>query len=122
MQVGLPGTVHRVRPGVGGAVIATLSIPPNDPRFHGGGPAPEVTSITPSVALPGHTVVIKGLNLKKATVKVGSKAAVAKAKATSITVTIPTGIPSGLVPITITTPTGGSTVYRNFATTATAVA
>ena len=36
----------------GGSVVAVRSIPPNDPRFHGGGPAPEVTSVTPRSRSP----------------------------------------------------------------------
>ncbi|HEY5026320.1 MAG TPA: hypothetical protein VII76_15195 [Acidimicrobiales bacterium] len=97
----------------GGNVVAVLLVPPNDPRFHGGGTAPLVTGVSPASGAPKATVTVKGLFLKGATVKVGSVAVRAKSSASKVSFTLPGAVPAGIVPITITTPTG-SIVYRTF--------
>ncbi len=98
---------------VGGSVVTDLLVPPNDPRFHGGGTTPVVTSVSPASAAPKAKITIKGSFLTGAKVRVGSVAVTAKASGSKILVTVPTLVPPGLVPITVTTSTG-TTVYRAF--------
>ncbi len=93
-----------------GDVDATLLVPANDPRFHGGGPAPVVSSISPSAALPEGVITIRGLYLAKATVTFGTVAAKAKASASKIVVTVPS-VAAGAEPITIKTATGSIVVH-----------
>jgi hypothetical protein len=100
----------------GGSVVTDLLVPSGDPRFHAGGTTPLVTSVTPAAAAPKAKVTVKGAFLKGATVRVGSVAVTAKGSASKISFTLPTQIPLGVVPITITTPTG-STVFRAFTVT-----
>jgi hypothetical protein len=100
----------------GGSVVTDLLVPPGDPRFHAGGTTPLVTSVTPGSGAPEAKVTIKGAFLKGATVRVGSVPVTAKASGSKISFTLPTQIPLGLVPITVTTPTG-STVFRTFTVT-----
>jgi hypothetical protein len=100
----------------GGSVVTDLLVPPGDPRFHAGGTTPLVTSVTPGAAAPRAKVTIKGAFLKGAKVRVGSVAVTAKASASKISFTLPTQIPVGVVPITVTTATG-STVFRTFTVT-----
>ena len=50
-----------------GSVVATLVLPTGDPRFHIGGVAPVVTSVSPATPKPGKKVTIKGANLSEVT-------------------------------------------------------
>jgi len=96
----------------GGDVLATLLVPPNDPRFHAGGATPVAVSVSPSSGAPGAKLTISGLYLKGATVFVGSVQVPAKASAKKIKLTVPR-VTLGIVPITITTATG-TTVIQSF--------
>jgi kumamolisin len=79
----------------------------------GGWSCPEVTSVSPSEALPGAEVTISGLGLEKAAISFGGRAAsVISASATSATVFVPAG--SGTVSVSATSPLGAGTSSRGF--------
>ncbi|UAY51870.1 IPT/TIG domain-containing protein [Ferruginibacter albus] len=87
------------------AVFAMVSCSKSDSPS---APAPTVTTISPSSASVGQTITITGTNLSSATVTIGGKSAtVSSPSATSIVVTIPSGVATGAQTVVVTT-SGGS--------------
>jgi hypothetical protein len=84
---------------VAGSVVATLELPPGDPRFHVGGETPQITSIKPTSAAPGKKLSIKGVNLSEVTgVTIGGVVAhIIKAAPTKVSVIVPAGAQSGTI-------------------------
>ncbi len=80
-------------------VVATLVVPVNDPRFHVGGGIPEVTGLSPTTAVPGKKLTIKGDNLSEVTsVTIGGVSArIIKTAPTKVKVQVPTNARSGVV-------------------------
>lgn len=73
----------------------------------GAGAGPVITSITPEEAAIGQAITIRGTGLSNAVVEVYKKLATVTANtATSITATVPTGIPVGQAAVDVTTPLG----------------
>ena len=84
---------------VDGSVVATLELPPGDPRFHVGGETPLITRIKPTTAAPGKKLTIKGVNLSEVTgVTIGGVVAhIIKAAPTKVSVIVPAGAQSGTI-------------------------
>jgi hypothetical protein len=76
-----------------GSIVAKLVLPGEDPRFHIGGEAAEVTSVSPTSVKAGKKLTIKGLNLSEVTlVTIGGVAAkILKTAPTSVKVVAPAG-------------------------------
>lgn len=73
----------------------------------GAGAGPVITSITPAEVAVGETITIKGTGLANAVVEVYRKlATVTASTATSITATVPPGIPAGQAAVDVTTALG----------------
>jgi len=86
----------------GGSAVARLELPAGDPRYHIGGASPEVTSLSPTTAVPGKKLTIKGQNLSEVTkVTIGGVAAhILKEASTKVIVTVPAGARPGNVVVT----------------------
>jgi hypothetical protein len=73
----------------------------------GAGAPPVITSITPAEVATGANITIHGTGLGNATVEIYKKLATVTAYSnTSITATVPTGIPSGQAAVDVTTALG----------------
>ena len=73
----------------------------------GAGAGPVITSITPAEAAVGQTITINGTSLGNAVVEIYKKVSVVNVNtATSISVTVPAGIPTGQAAVGVTTPLG----------------
>ncbi len=85
-----------------GSVVATLELPPGDPRFHVGGETPAVTGIKPSSVAPGKKLTVEGANLSEVTgVTVGGVAArIIKTAPTKVKIIVPAGARSGVIAVT----------------------
>ncbi len=84
-----------------GSVVVKLVLPAGDPRFHIGGVAPAVTSVSPTAPKAGKKLTIKGANLSEVTaVTVGGvNATILKRAPTSVKVDAPAGA-HGVVVVT----------------------
>jgi len=83
------------------SVLVKLVLPAGDPRFHIGGETPGVTGFSPTSAVAGKKLTIKGTNLSEVTkVTIGGLSApIKKAALSKVTVTVPAGSHGGVVSV-----------------------
>jgi hypothetical protein len=86
---------------VAGSVVATMQLPPNDPRFWAAGALPVAKKLVPSSGAVGATVSVKGSNFSEVvSVLVGSTpATITSTSASKIKFVVPSGAVSGYVTV-----------------------